>query len=66
MRDLAIKTGHLTPSLLAEEIRKMKKLPEEIYVTHAKPQYMSVIESELGNIKDHFVAILRDNTVISV
>lgn len=66
MRDLAIKTGHLTPSLLAEEIGKMKKLPEEIYVTHAKPQYMSVIESELGNIKDPYVTVLGDNTVISV
>ena len=38
MKGLALKTGHLTPSLLGEEMKKMSGVPERIYITHVKPQ----------------------------
>lgn len=66
MRDLALKTGHLTPSLLEGEIGKMEKVPERIYITHLKPQYRKDIERGLKKIKRPAIAILNDGTVISV
>lgn len=66
MKRLAIMSGHLTPSLLAGEIRKMKNVPQEIYITHVKPQFMETIEMELSAIKDPFITILSDNNIITV
>ena len=51
MGDLAIKTGHLTPELLGLEIDKIKHRPEQILITHIKPQYMARIGKELQEIK---------------
>lgn len=48
MRELALKVGHLTPSLLKEET---KKLPEDItiIVTHIRPRYKVKIIDELNS-----------------
>ncbi len=51
MKELAIKTGHLTPELLGEEIDKMKHLPDKILITHIKPQYREKILKELDAIR---------------
>lgn len=51
MEELATKTGHLTPDLLASEIDKMKYQPEKILITHMKPQYLDKIGKELQDIK---------------
>lgn len=66
MNELALKSGHLTPSLLEGEIRKMERIPESIYITHVKPQYRKAIEIGLKVIKGPSVEILCDNAVISI
>jgi len=47
MEEMALKTGHLTPGLLGAEIKKMKNIPEHIYITHPKPQYLDIISREV-------------------
>ncbi len=66
MEKLALKSGHLTPSLLEKELEKIRKSPDHIYITHMKPQHRKVIEKELGRIRGYSVDILSDDTVISL
>lgn len=46
LKDLAHSSGHLTPSLLEAELRKLKK-PAPVYLTHYKSQYIEEIRREL-------------------
>lgn len=46
-RDLAIASKHLCPSLLAEELAKLKSSPE-IYITHLKPREAEMIMDEVA------------------
>lgn len=66
MKKLALLSRHLTPALLSEEIEKMTKLPEKIYITHVKPHYMETIKKELKSLKFPEVNLLSDNTVILI
>ena len=66
MNKLALLTGHLTPSLLAEELEKMKRIPEKIYISHVKPQYRGAIQRELKKLNAPSVEMLNDHSVISV
>jgi ribonuclease BN (tRNA processing enzyme) len=50
MAALAIKTGHLTAKLLKKEMAKMRFLPDRIYITHPKPQYIKQITKEIGDL----------------
>ena len=64
MTDLAIKTGHMTPDLLAKEILKMKNLPLRFFISHSKPLYMEEIYDELAEISREYIEILQDGQVI--
>ncbi len=66
MNKLALLTGHLTPSLLAEELKKMNRVPEKIYISHVKPQYRHVIQRELKKLHAPSIEILNNHSVISV
>lgn len=66
MREMAISTGHLTPQLLKEEIATMYNLPEKICITHPKPQYFKVIQSELKKTGLKNVHILKEGEIIRV
>jgi ribonuclease BN (tRNA processing enzyme) len=65
-KKLALLSGHLTPALLAEEIKKMKKVPERIYVTHINPVYRTEVKKELKKIKGVNIDVINDRTVIKV
>lgn len=65
MKELALKTGHLTPSLLREEIKKITNTPSHIYITHVKPQYKSEIEKDLAPLAQTLpISLLEGNEVI--
>lgn len=49
MTDLALRTGHLTPSLLEEELAKLPA-DARIIVTHMKPAYADSIAAELARL----------------
>jgi len=66
MRELALRTGHLTPDLLKEELARIKPLPGHIFITHPKPQYSKKIEREVDGLKLRNVRILKDGDTIRV
>ena len=45
-REIAIASKHLCPSMLAEELAKLKR-PVEIFITHLKPGEVALIMSEI-------------------
>jgi ribonuclease BN (tRNA processing enzyme) len=66
MNDLALATGHLTPSLLEKEIRKFPVMPESIYITHLKPFFRETIVEQLGAITRCAVTVLESGMVIRI
>jgi ribonuclease BN (tRNA processing enzyme) len=66
MGETAIRTGHLTPQLLKMELFKIGYLPEKVFITHLKPQYFKIIETELHKLKINNLRVLRDGETIEV
>ncbi|MBI5101938.1 MAG: 3',5'-cyclic-nucleotide phosphodiesterase [Nitrospirae bacterium] len=60
MEALALKTGHMTPALLVEELGKMKIMPGKILITHPKPQYIGQISKEIKQIREASIEMLQD------
>lgn len=63
MEETALLTRHLTSSLLDEELKKIKKLPPRILVTHPKPQYYAKIAAELRELGIAQIELLKDGAV---
>lgn len=64
-KKLAGESMHLTPALLAEELRKLPKIDFNIYVNHLKPFYVSEIVSEIRGIDIlHDAVVLEDGSRI--
>jgi len=66
MEQIAIKTGHLTPQLLKEEILKMKLRPKRIYVIHIKSQYFKLVKKELEELETKDLALLKEGDIIGL
>lgn len=66
MEELALRTGHLTPSLLEKELQKLKTPAARIMVTHMKPQYQDRIVRELESSTVEGLEILHDGEVYEV
>ncbi len=66
LRDMAIRTGHLTPKLLASELNKIAVLPESIYITHCKPKYRNQIQEEIKALGIKNIKALRDGVVLEL
>jgi hypothetical protein len=62
----AVRTGHLTPSLLRMELSRMKNMPERIYVTHTKPQFLKIITSELKELRIDHLRVLKGGESIEL
>ena len=56
----ALATGHLCPSLLEAEIRKMPSTPGKIYTSHLKPPFRPQIEAELAHISGVCLELLEE------
>ncbi len=66
LADLALMTGHLTASLLVQELKELKYLPGKICIAHPKPQYLRSIEAELKRLGLKNLLLLRDGQTIRV
>lgn len=66
MENMAIKTGHLTPNLLKKEFLKIHYMPEQICITHPKPQFIKTIKTELEELRIKNLKLLRDGDTIRV
>jgi cAMP phosphodiesterase len=63
---MALRSSHLTPELLIKEMAKMQQRPEQICITHLKPQYLKIIKDELKNLELRNLRILKDGDTIRV
>lgn len=62
--EVAMASKHLCPSLLAEEIKKLR-LPAEIFITHLKPGDMAITMSEIAEaLKAYSPSALAHGQVI--
>lgn len=66
MAEMALTTGHLTSSLLARELDKLPALPERIFITHPKPQYIDRITAELAALGIPGITLLRDGVELTL
>lgn len=66
MAEFALSTGHLTPMLLAAEVRKMAIPPEKLYLCHLKPFYRKTIEEQLLKLSGMDFLVLEDGMVFWV
>lgn len=66
LKNIALKTGHLTPVLLKKELEKMKKLPDTIFITHYKPKYKKSIEQELKSLDLKNLKILKEGDIYEI
>jgi len=60
MQQMADLSGHLTPKMLGEEIRKIKGYDGPVYVYHVKSQYLVEMEREIDQIGRKDVIVVRD------
>ena len=60
MKELAVRVGHLTPALLADQLQKLIQPPKRIFITHVKPQFRAGIEQEIAALGLNKVEILRE------
>lgn len=66
MESLALKTGHLTLRLVLKEIEKMEHLPEKIYITHPKPQYVEQIRNEIKLLGNRRISLLKQGRTYKI
>lgn len=59
-KELAVRSKHLCPSMLAEELLKLKLNPE-IYITHLKPGEVEVTMQEIGECVHGFTPMMLQN-----
>lgn len=61
--DLALRSKHLCPGLLAEELAKLKLTPE-IYISHLKPRESELIMQQIAvKVQGHRPRMLQNNQV---
>jgi len=62
-QELAVLAKHLCPSMLAEDLLRLKLTPE-IYVTHLKPRESEIIMQQIAvRVKERRVKMLQNNHV---
>jgi hypothetical protein len=66
MKEVAEMTGHLTPSALEEELKKLNTPNHNIYLYHMKLQYREAIQREIAMIRDRDIHVLEDGEVIQI
>jgi len=59
LSELAELSGHLTPSMLEEELKKIDHLDVPIFIFHMKPQYLDALTREIEQINHPNISILK-------
>lgn len=66
MGDLAKRSKHLTPSLFAQEFKKIGKPDLPVYVYHLKPRFRHIIEAQLGKLGIKHLFVMAEDQEIEV
>jgi cAMP phosphodiesterase len=64
LEELAVKTGHLSPSLLEKELTKLDKPEVPVKIFHMKPQYLDEISAELVSCQAHWQILQGDERFV--
>ena len=59
LRPTAESSGHMTPMMLKRELKKLRRKNIPIFLTHMKPQYLSLLKKEIRMIGNPQVSLLR-------
>lgn len=59
LSSVAQSSGHLTPRLLQEELKKLNRSDIQILLTHMKPQYLTRLRKEIKQISYPRISLLR-------
>jgi len=63
---LAKKSKHMTPKILFEELKNLKKDGVKFYINHMKPIFLEKIEEEIAkNREDYEITLLKDEDFIN-
>ena len=61
MNELAIMSGHLTPEMMNEELKKLNSTDIPIHLYHLKPNFLDVLKDEIASIDDFHISILEQD-----
>jgi ribonuclease BN (tRNA processing enzyme) len=64
MTEIADATGHLTPSTLERELKKLDAHSPDIYLYHMKLRYEKSIQREIALLENRSIHILKDGQII--
>ncbi len=65
MNALALKSGHLTPALLARELAKIAP-PPMILLMHTKPQFRAAIAKDVAALRNRSIRFLEEGEILSI
>jgi len=66
LSELATISKHLTPDLLASELRKLGRPDLPVYIYHVKPRFRQEIIGELGQLGIQGLRVLEEGQVVEV
>jgi cAMP phosphodiesterase len=66
LHQIATISGHMTPSMLAGELKKMGRPEVPVYIFHMKPKYERIILEELNTLLGERVHVLKEGDVIQL
>ncbi len=66
MMDIAIQSKHLTPTLLAQEYRKIRKPDLPLFVYHMKPTVREQIMQEIAQLDIPHVTVLQEGQALEI
>jgi cAMP phosphodiesterase len=64
--DLAKLTGHLTPSMLEEELKNIEGLDVPIFIFHLKAQYLDTLTAEIEQLRHPNISILKQGDELTI
>ncbi len=59
MQELADLSRHLTPAVMADELKKLNRDDIPIYIYHLKPSFLDLIKSEIDSLNDSRISIIN-------
>jgi ribonuclease BN (tRNA processing enzyme) len=63
LKDLAKATGHLTPSMAADELAKLDRPDVQVFAYHMKPQYVEEIVKQVTDEKIDLKVLSQEDTL---
>ena len=61
MEELAKLSGHLTPDMLAQELKKLDNPDVQIFIYHMKPNFLNTLKDEISGLDNKNISILDQN-----